>query len=657
MDEENIIDFGGMSLEKFQTWSNTALRRYLFVRNKNSSGTFHELAARAFIAWEQNIEVDITKEKLERQNLQEYKWKLTINNKVTIQDPYTIKTGWLGESAMEFWPSLYFQDICEYLRLTTPRELYFRLINEYKQGKGYRYYSSGWIKEVLYHNIDDHTDVCLFSTTCTPSMNVRQPPYEIWAIIEKDSSRKPGGKIYSAHCTCTAGLHGSCNHIVGMLFRIEAAVAEGLTNPSSTSKLCKWNVPGRFEPQHPIRLEAEKWSKSTYFETKNENYFESTSDRSQNYGSVSADEAQNDPSTIRNELGDALRDIIPNSCFIQMLDSTPMPEAPAIVCPKPLLDTAIELSVGGETDIEVLLTESSLTTEQIDTINEATVLQSSSKDWHAQRKGRITASNFARVDSKMKNMGRRSDTDSLVKAIVGLQDTPQVTAMKHGNALEPKAKVAYRKVMKPQHKGFSMKESGLVICEGTPYLGATPDLVVSCKCHGTGLCEIKCPYSIKHQAPSAQNYSSHLCTDEDGNVQLSTKSGYYCQIQGQLGVTKLPYCDIFIYTAYGYHLQRISFDSQYWADLLNNLTGFWLTYVGPSLLNGQFNLRDVVPAHVSTTLDHSYFNSSNTADASAVAVKVAHATARSVLSKPKYDIQEVCSSCGADVVGMCSCCD
>ena len=41
----------------------------------------------------------------------------------------------------------------------------------------------------------------------------------------------------SAYCSCPAGLPGSCNHVAGMLFRIEAAVIAGVTKPTCTSRL------------------------------------------------------------------------------------------------------------------------------------------------------------------------------------------------------------------------------------------------------------------------------------------------------------------------------------------------------------------------------------------------------------------------------------
>lgn len=91
---------------------------------------------RAFIAWEKGIPIDPTKEQAQRSNLEEYRAKLKIED-VVLPDPFTIN-GWLDESAMCRWPKLYFTDISEYLRLKTPQELYYRLCNEYKQGKAYR---------------------------------------------------------------------------------------------------------------------------------------------------------------------------------------------------------------------------------------------------------------------------------------------------------------------------------------------------------------------------------------------------------------------------------------------------------------------------------------------------------------------------------------
>ena len=49
--------------------------------------------------------------------------------------------------------------------------------------------------------------------------------------------------IHSAYCTCTTEILGTCNHVTGILFRIENVVQTGLNAPSKTNVLCTWNLP------------------------------------------------------------------------------------------------------------------------------------------------------------------------------------------------------------------------------------------------------------------------------------------------------------------------------------------------------------------------------------------------------------------------------
>jgi hypothetical protein len=76
-------------------------------------------------------------EHAERVNLKEYTEKLTVTDPI-LPDPFSIKEGWNNESDMNLWPSIYFYDIAEYLKMKTPSELYNKLCNEYKQGKAFR---------------------------------------------------------------------------------------------------------------------------------------------------------------------------------------------------------------------------------------------------------------------------------------------------------------------------------------------------------------------------------------------------------------------------------------------------------------------------------------------------------------------------------------
>ena len=102
-----------------------------------------------------------------------------------------------------------------------------------------------------------------------PCQRVNNKPYDVWVILQKDTVDKPGGNILSAYCTCTAGLQGSCNHIVGLLFRVEAAVATGATRPSETSVGCQWNIPSCSKVLlKPTKAEELFFTKSKYTASK-----------------------------------------------------------------------------------------------------------------------------------------------------------------------------------------------------------------------------------------------------------------------------------------------------------------------------------------------------------------------------------------------------
>ena len=105
---------------------------------------------------------------------------------------------------------------------------------------------------------------------------------------------------------------------------------------------------------------------------------------------------------------------------------------------------------------------------------------------------------------------------------------------------------------------------GLVVSETDPFLAVSPDLEVSCSCHPGEifLVEIKSPYTIRHTIPSADNLD--YLENVHGEVRLKRNHQYFTQIQGQLGITKTEAAFSFVYTQFGYHLEKIMFDETYW---------------------------------------------------------------------------------------------
>ena len=70
---------------------------------------------------------------------------------------------------------------------------------------------------------------------------------------------------------------------------------------------------------------------------------------------------------------------------------------------------------------------------------------------------------------------------------------PNVKAIKYGREHEGLARTCYENLQKCRHRNFEIQLTGLHIDARFPALGASPDALVNCDCHGMGVLEIKCP--------------------------------------------------------------------------------------------------------------------------------------------------------------------
>lgn len=207
--------------------------------------------------------------------------------------------------------------------------------------------------------------------------------------------------------------------------------------------------------------------------------------------------------------------------------------------------------------------------------------QASNPAWYEHRIGRITGSTAHRVKHHKKG-------DSVIEEIMGRSTFRGNSHTEYGRQCEPVAKSHYRALMRIQHKSFQLTDSGLIVSKELPFLGASPDGLVSCSCHGPGLLEIKSP-SI-HRDLTVDDICSlgtyHVEHDENMKMQLKTSSQWYSQIQFQLAVTGLEYCDFVLYTQKAPYIttERILFDRQLWAEDKKVYTRFFKQYVAPSLL-------------------------------------------------------------------------
>ena len=293
--------------------------------------------------------------------------------------------------------------------------------------------------------------------------------------------------------------------MAGLLFRLEVANLMGETRKTCTSKLCQFVVPSSKKKVLPGKLSS--------FLIQNENYSKLATCDSKDTAksklkrkleylpmSKSGKRLVSDEKKMRSKFYDAFKDTIPNSCFVQLVEgkmSSSATKNNAHTTEYSVLTLVEQANIwkknNNNFETEDYLNAIMLSKDQIDIIYLKTTAQSNSEFWFEQRKGRITASKFKRVYTRMntlKNKERNEDPTPLVKEILGENKKVTTWQMKHGISTERHAKVRYKQLIRIKHKGLKFKDPGMTVLESEPFIGASPDLELVCECCGEGVCEM-----------------------------------------------------------------------------------------------------------------------------------------------------------------------
>ena len=191
-----------------------------------------------------------------------------------------------------------------------------------------------------------------------------------------------------------------------------------------------------------------------------------------------------------------LKDNASGSCFIELMEATRKnkPKCTNIALPDNMPNSVVGLArllqvhetYTQDENIVKFINSLNLSDFQIKLIEEATRSQSSSDEWFKQREGRITASNFHRVYTRMETLKKTKKTNENMNNLTQLliqKDRFETFAARHGIATEPHAKNEVIIVLKEKgHKIISTRERGTVVSKEYPFL--SPDLIIECQCCG-----------------------------------------------------------------------------------------------------------------------------------------------------------------------------
>lgn len=186
--------------------------------------------------------------------------------------------------------------------------------------------------------------------------------------------------------------------------------------------------------------------------------------------------------------------------------------------------------------------------------------QQRTPQWHKQRSGRITASNFGTAIGH----SNFSTPDQLADELAGLvkrERTPQEkSTMDYGTNNEPAARRWYSRT-----RNTPVVELGLCVPKWNPRIGASPDGEIN----HDGLLEIKCPKSMYAPLEAytrrvaegwqpPQGYHAHIWPT------------HYAQIQGTLYVMGREWCDYVVYVPNSgkVFVQRFYPDQEYILNIL-----------------------------------------------------------------------------------------
>ena len=430
-------------------------------------------------------------------------------------------------------------------------------------------------------------ELIIFRAKCLPEMK----KCETYSI--ELSQHKVSTDIQSASCGCTAGCgpKGSCKHIAALCYALEefCRIKKTQEYTACTSKLQEWNQP-RKRTLDPQNVDAIKFVKLEHGKSKREHFKAVYDPRPQHQQYTSKEEMKSFYETLQSfNKPCGFLHVITLASSSSALSPTNLPLVPRSTRERVLVRmramdhplSQMQIHTLGEAFVDGITPSS----QEAKAIEEATRRQFACKRWHEERYCRITSSKFGEICKSRSSIAKckrmlYSNTSSTLSS----------AALLWGRDHESQAREDYTKRL---GEGWSVEECGLHVSTLRGYLGASPDGLVCCAGKVCGCIEIKCPFSARDKlVGDACMKSQFFCTKDENNVvTLKRNHNYYYQIQGQLSVLKLEWCDFVVWTNVDLHVERIKADEKFWCEkCLPQLSSFYYNIMLPEIIYPRYSL-------------------------------------------------------------------
>lgn len=143
------------------------------------------------------------------------------------------------------------------------------------------------------------------------------------------------------------------------------------------------------------------------------------------------------------------------------------------------------------------------------------------------------------------------------------------------------------------HVNFKLETVGLMINNLYPHIGASPDGIVSCDCCGKGTLEVKCPYTLRNSKSLNDLFKkkSAPLVKDNGVIKMNTKHQYYFQVQMQMFVADVLYCDFMAWNDSNHIIVRVEKDQSFWNNEYPKTTTFFYDVILPELLECYYSQK------------------------------------------------------------------
>ena len=468
--------------------------------------------------------------------------------------------------------------------------------------KGYKFFFENYLFGVLCQLKNGKVHV---KGKCYRSQRKSDRPHDVMVTLMLS------GEVNNAKCSCKAGANGYCNHTMGLLYLVDHVIKlKAPTFPkvgTCTENPQQWHKP-RTQGIHAEPIMG--------YNVINPKYKEKCS------GGLKCTLYEARQPTVQNNEGasqlfDSLKEINPSLGFCAVFSEKPLTvqtklnnymvpsgsvlsyqlsltesnfnvitNFPALQRPRTVNDSFPDLPIAN--NVPVVGLQMPLTAEEDQFVNNLKVPspsiteqetrgQSNNPLWFQIRRYRLTSSNFGVICKRKLNL---SQTKFVQNTILTQKDLSSVSAVNYGLSNESRAAQRYAEYMKASGNPVQVSDCGVVISNAMPWLAASPDRKVIDKVFGFGIVEIKCPFTLRNVTPEEAcadpNFYCHLV---NGKPELKKDHPYYYQVQGQLGLTGLKWCDFVVFLQKGLIIQRIKFDELFWMSMIEKLTKFYQQHV------------------------------------------------------------------------------